>query len=270
MTSADIQALHGGLDSIIDARARKQAIARQLEQDNEAKDIRRRTLKLQEEAQNESRWDRLNRETQVFAERADRLSTTQATLKRQMEQDAWTRSTANPQNQASLAQAEWAKANAKAVTAKPVTPISSQLQGLEEFTEAMSAAVLENEQALLAAQQGTPDGMARAMKAQIKLGSLQQLGQQLLKTAKPDRPTSMVKLRRARKSEDGNTDDLIEELEVPADQWNEQHPAWSRFNTAPKPDTAASTGFEQFEGKVVLDKFGKRHKIVNGQPVLMP
>lgn len=235
MTSADIQALHGGLDSIIDARARKQAIARQLEQDNDAKEIRRRALKLQEESRHEARWDRLNRETQSFADRADRLTAAQATLKRQMEQDAWSRSTDNPQNQASLAQAELAKANAKAVTAKPVTPISSQLQGLEEFTEAMSAALLENEQALLAAQQGTPDGMARAMKAQIKLGSLQQLGQQLLKTAKPDRPTSMVKIKR--QSEDGTTS---EELEVPADQWNDQHPAWGRFNSAAVPARPAN------------------------------
>lgn len=263
MTNADVQVLFGGLDSIVEGRARKAATKRQLEQDELEKELRMRALKQREEDTSERRWDRLNRETQAFTDRADRLSATQATLKQKMEAEAWARDPQNPANVANKAQAGLYDAQAKAVAARPASPLRAQIDGVEEFTEAMSRAMAENEEALRAAQSGAPDGQQRAMKAQMKIATLNSLGQQLLKTAKPEKPTSIVKIKR--QSDDGGT---TEELEVPADQWNEQHPAWGRFNpttTATAPTAAGGQIPTLTPQQASAAKPGTRYRTIDGR-----
>ena len=200
-------------------RLRRDLLKRQQERDEQEGDIRRRMLKMQEEENAARRWDRVNRDTAAFSERADRI-------RAEMEGNAWKRDPNNPTNAANAAQAELYKAQAAAVGAKPTSPIGAQVAGVEEFTEAMTAAAMEQQQAVQALQAAPndPAAQARVMKSQMKVGTLAELGKQLMKQQKP---MSIVKVKRS--SEDGGT---TEELEVPADQWNEQHPAWARFNPA--------------------------------------
>jgi len=221
MNNADMQALYGGLDSIVDMRARKRQIAREAED----QDIRRKVLKLQEEQAADTTAQRKAETERRVMEGLNLSQDRRETMARQQQTDAWARDPNNPLNQARMAQTAQAQAQTKALAAKPPTAISAQLQGIDEFTEGMTAALLENEQAMAAAQAGDPTAQARVMKAQLKLGNLQAYGAQLMKGVRPEKPTSIVKIKR--QSEDGGT---TEELEVPAELWNDQHPAWGRFN----------------------------------------
>jgi hypothetical protein len=228
------EVLMDGLDTINANRVRRDALKRQVERDAIEDELRRKALKLQ-----------LEESAGRAADRDEDRALRREALKRQMEQQAWSFSPDNPANQLHSAQAENARAHqrlaeqqAASLATKPQTPLSAQLQGLDEYVQAVSDATAELQTASGPAQQGDPAATARATRAQMKLTALQQFGQTMLQKWKPDKPASMVKIKRM--SEDGTTS---EELEVPAEQWNDQHPAWGRFNTAAAPAAASGQQF---------------------------
>lgn len=205
-----------------DAQLRREALKKQLDAQASESEMRRalekRRIEIDQQRANDSGWEARSRDAQAWGDRADRLSLQQLALRRQVEADAYARDPNNPHN-------KLANAQAGTQLAKPVTAIGAQVAGMDEFADAMAKANAEHQEAQAAAQTGDPTAQQRVVKAQMKLSGLSELGKTLLKQAKP---TSIVKIRR--KSDDDSTS---EELEVPADQWNEQHPAWQRFNPAP-------------------------------------
>jgi hypothetical protein len=222
MNNADFQALAGGIDAITESRARRAATKRQLEQDTQRaqqakadEEIRRALLKRQEE-----------QDAAMGADRAESRALQREQLRRQIEANEWARNPGNPALAAQQAQAAHTAAQTQALQAKPASPFKAQLDSINEFTEAMTAAGMQAEQAKAAAQTGDPQAAVALAKAQMKMEALQRLGAQMLKTAKP---TSVVKVRRSTRDESGN-DSIGEELEVPAEQWNDTHPLWQRFN----------------------------------------
>lgn len=226
MAANDITAVFDGLDSISAARLHREARKRQLQQDEDAREINRRRVKLMEEQNNERRWDRLNRETAAFGARADKLAANQAALevKRQMEERA---------AKESEARRKLLEAQAAAASAKPKTPIDGTVQGATAYADAMAEALEANQRALALAQSGDPAGQAAVTKTQLRLAALQQVGNQLVKTAKPE-PEPFVTVEIPGQADENAPDKPRGKvsMKVPQSQWNEQHPLWKHFAPA--------------------------------------
>lgn len=237
-----------------EAELRKAALKRQIDDAEAQRKLTERRLKLQEEMAASADGDRKD------AAKARVMAQMQAAEDRRQKMLADVRTTEanrdpmSPANQERAARAALLKAQTEATAAKPSSPIAGQVQGVSDFSDAMASAMEENQAALAAAQAGEPGAAARVARSQLKISGLQQLGQNLVRQAKPT-PEPMVTLKRVTKDEDGVSENH-ETVNVPVSQWNEQNPLWGRFNkqtaqpgAAPAGQTPASAYLARVLGK---------------------
>lgn len=231
MIAADYQAVSRGLEAVGDAHLRRAMLKRQLQRDEEDAELRRAMLKLQQQEASDRTLDRQD----ATAVRREGLTLHQEGIKKQMEAAAWAQDPNNPANQERAARVNLLKAQTTATSAKPATPLQGQIQTADEFSEAMAAALQDNQRALAAAQAGDPNGQTLALKAQLKLSALQAMGQQFMKGAKAE-PEVDVEIAGPIDEATGKSTAKAR-IKVPQSQWNENHPLWHQVM---KPAAAAA------------------------------
>jgi len=233
MTSADFQAISTGLSAITqrnqsdaDMDLRRAMLARQTANDSTDEEMRRKLLAIQQQQADDTTSDRKD----SVQERRD-------ALKRQVDADTWAQNPQNPANIAHAAQAKLAGAQADAIVTKPQSPIGATVQGIDEFSDAMSKAFDENQQALNALQANPQDPVARqaATKAQLKLSALSEAGKTMVQKWKPQAEPDIDVEIPGPNGDDGLPSGKLK-MKVPLSQWNPQHPLWSKFNP-PAPTT---------------------------------
>ncbi len=230
MILADYNAVSRGLDSIAQRRQadeqmqlQRDALRRRFEQEETETQLRRDALRFQEEQATLGAADRLTAREQA-----------KQRLEMEVQAQAWNFNPQNPANQMRTAQQGLVTAQAAAIASKPQSPLAATTQGIEEFSDAMAAAVQENQQAMtfVQANPGNLEAQHRVTKAQLKLSGLQEFSKTMLSKWKPQNEPEVDIELPGPLGEDGTPSGKLR-MKVPQSQWNEQHPMWGKFN-APK------------------------------------